>query len=248
MNNKHLFVDQSGLIRPDLIPLAAFLCAEEYGAYARSIILDHAAAGAPLADLTIPTPDGWVVLEPHDLAAAEEALHRGGPPPRVESGNGHPRPAARKKRVRRAPADHRPPANGHGERQPSSNGTAPPPVSPPTDHWPLTTDHCEAQPSPNGRPTTLAELVNHEALAYRAWKTPEGDFLARQMERLAQLIRWSGAATPEDHEARMEVWDEDLRKQWEDRGYEAGYAAGRREGRSLALDEICLVIRRSAGL
>ena len=172
MNNKHVFVDQSGLVRPDLIPLAAFLCAEEYGSYARSIILDHAAAGAPLADLTIPTPDGWVVLEPHDLAAAEEALRRGGPPPQVESRNGHPGPAARKKRVRPASTDHRPPANGHGETQPSPDGADP--------------------VSANGRPTTLAELVDHEALAYRAWGTPEGDFLARQMERLAQLVRWTG--------------------------------------------------------
>jgi hypothetical protein len=230
MNNKHLFVDQSGLVRPDLIPLAAFLCAEEYGAYARSIILDHAAAGAPLADLTAPTPDGWVVLEPHDLAAAEEALRRDGPAPRVEAGNGHPGPVARKKKGRPASADHRPPANGHGEAQPGpADGT--PPLADPADA--------------NGRPTTLAELVDHEALAYRAWKTPEGDFLARQMERLAQLVRWTGAATPEDHEARMEVWDDDLRKQWEDRGYEAGYAAGRREGRRLAFDEVLLVLRRS---
>ena len=222
MNNKHLFVDQSGLVRPDLIPLAAFLCGEEYGAYARSIILDHAAAGAPLEDLTRPTPDGWVVLEPHDLAAAEEALRRGGPPPRVEPGNGHPGPVARKKRRRPASTDDRPPANGHGEAQPSPNGA-------------------------NGRPTTLAALVDHEALAYRAWKTPEGDFLARQMERLAQLVRWTGATTPEDHEARMEVWDEQLRRQWEDRGHAAGLEQGRREGRNLAFEEIQLVLRRSVG-
>jgi hypothetical protein len=221
MNNKHLFVDQSGLVRPDLIPLAAFLCAEEYGAYARSIILDHAAAGAPLEDLTRPTPDGWVVLEPCDLAAAEEALRRGGPPPRVEPGNGHPRPVARRMRVRPAPA------NGHGEAQPSPNGADPPPAD------------------TNGRPTTLAELVDHEALAYRAWKTPEGDFLARQMERLAQLVRWTGAATPEDHEARMEVWDEQLRQQWEDRGHAAGLEQGRREGRDLAFDEVICVLKKA---
>jgi hypothetical protein len=213
MNNKHLFVDRSGLIRPDLIPLAAFLCAEEYGAYARSIILDHAAAGAPLADLTAPTPDGWVVLEPFDLAAAEEALRRGGPPPRVESGNGRPGPVARKKRRRPAPADN-----------------APPPAEP---------------ADGNGRPTTLAELVDHEALAYRAWETPEGDFLARQMERLAQLVRWTGATTPEDHEARMEVWDEQLRQQWEDRGHAAGLEQGRREGRDLAFDEVICVLKKA---
>ncbi len=236
MSTSPLFVDRAGVIRPDLIPLAAFLCAEEYGAYARSIILDHAAAGAPLVDLTRPTPDGWVVLEPIDLAAAEEALRQGGPAPRVEPGNGYPGPVARKKKkARPAPADRPPPANG----------VAPPPVPPSTDHCPLTTDHCEAQPSPNGRPTTLAELVDHEALAYRAWGTPEGEFLARQMERLAQLVRWTGATTPADHEDRMEVWDETLREDWERRGYEAGYAAGRREGRRLAFDEILLVLKRS---
>jgi hypothetical protein len=224
-----LFVDQSGLVRPDLIPLAAFLCTEEYGAYARSIILDTAAAGTPLEVLTRPTPDGWVVLEPHDLAAAEEALRRGGLAPRAESGNGHPGP---EKKGRPAPADHRPLATDHGEAPPGPADNAPPP----------------AQPADiNGRPTTLAELVDHEALAYRAWKTPEGDFLARQMERLAQLIRWTGATTPEDHEARMEVWEADLRQQWEDRGHAAGLEQGRREGRDLAFEEIQLVLRRSVG-
>src|SRR5262249_42041176 len=57
----------------------------------------------------------------------------------------------------------------------------------------------------NGQPLVLAEVVEHEAMGYRAWGTPAGDFLARQMDRLAQLIRWTNAATPEDHEARMEV-------------------------------------------
>jgi hypothetical protein len=230
MSNKYLFVDQSGLIRPDLIPLATFLCGEEYGAYARSIILDHAAAGAPLAELTAPTPDGWVVLEPHDLAEAEEALRRGGPAPRVESGNGHPDLAVRRKNGRPAPTGHPPTADDHGEAQPGPNGADPPPAGP---------------ADANGRPTTLAELVDHEALGYRAWGTPAGAFLARQMERLAQLVRWTGATTPEDHEDRMETWDEQLREEWERRGYDAGYAAGRREGRRLAFDEVLLVLKRS---
>ena len=76
-----------------------------------------------------------------------------------------------------------------------------------------------AQESPrlvpaNGQPMTLVEIVEHEALGYRAWGTPEGDFLARQMERLAQLIRWTGASTPEDHEDRMEVWDAEIRDRY----------------------------------
>lgn len=200
-----LHVDQAGVIRPDLIPLAAFLCSEEYDDYARSIILDHVAAGATLADLTRPTPDGWVILEPVDLVGAVEALRRGGPAPRVEE---DPVPA------------------------PVSGGA------------PAAADPVAAV---DGRPTTLAETVDHEALAYRAWGTPEGDFLARQMERLSQLVRWSGAVTPEDHEARMEVWDDDLRRQWEDRGHAAGLEQGRREGRDLAFDEILLVLRRSVG-
>jgi hypothetical protein len=165
-----LHIDRAGLIRPDLIPLAAFLCAEEYDA--RSIILDHAAAGAPLRDLTIPIPgsDDWRVLEPSDLACAEEALARGGPAPAVEPVEEMPAPIA---------------------------GGAP----------------------VTAEPATLAELVDHEALAYRAWHTPKGDFLAEQMERLAQLIRWTGAATPQEHADRMEVWEDEIR----DRAFERGY-------------------------
>lgn len=77
----------------------------------------------------------------------------------------------------------------------------------------------------NSQPMTLVEIVDHEAMGYRAWGTPEGDFLARQMERLAQLIRWNGATTPEDHEDRMEVWDAEIRERWEARGYEEGKRA-----------------------
>lgn len=70
----------------------------------------------------------------------------------------------------------------------------------------------------NGQPQTMLETVEHEALSYRAWNTPIGDFLASQMERLAQLIRWTGATTPAEHEARMEVWDETIREEWFERG------------------------------
>src|SRR5271157_4296775 len=98
------------------------------------------------------------------------------------------------------------------------------------------TANVRAQESPrpvpaNGQPMTLLEIVEHEALGYRAWGTPEGDFLARQMERLAQLIRWTGASTPEDHEDRMEVWDAEIRDRYWDMGYHEGLEAGRRECR-----------------
>jgi hypothetical protein len=81
----------------------------------------------------------------------------------------------------------------------------------------------------NGQPMALAEVVDHEAMAYRAWGTPAGEFLAQQMERLAQLVRWTGGSTPQEHEARMEVWDEEVREQWYDRGYHDGREAGRQE-------------------
>jgi hypothetical protein len=88
----------------------------------------------------------------------------------------------------------------------------------------------------NGQPLTLAEVIDHEAMAYRAWGTPVGEFLARHMERLAQLIRWTGATTPEEHEARMEVWDDEVREQWYDRGYHEGLEAGRREAARVLRD------------
>jgi hypothetical protein len=80
----------------------------------------------------------------------------------------------------------------------------------------------------NGQPATLVEVIDHEARAYRAWGTPIGDFLAGQMERLGQLVRWTGATTPRDHEERMDSWDDELRAQWFDRGYASGIEAARR--------------------
>ena len=78
---------------------------------------------------------------------------------------------------------------------------------------------------PAHAPASLAELVDHEALGYRGWKTAEGDFLAEQLERLAQLIRWTGAATPQEYTDRMEVWDDEIR----DRAFERGYQSAQDE-------------------
>ncbi len=99
--------------------------------------------------------------------------------------------------------------------------------------------HLPSHPTPetvpaNGQPVTLAETIEHESMAFRAWGTPIGDFLASQMERLAQLVRWTGASTPEDHDARMEVWDAQIVQEHFDRGFWEGYSAARHElGHSL---------------
>ena len=94
------------------------------------------------------------------------------------------------------------------------------------------TANVRAQESPrsvpaSGQPMTLVEIVEHEALGYRAWGTPEGDFLARQMERLAQLVAWTSASNPVDFEDRIETYERELR----DRLYQTGFSDGLESGR-----------------
>lgn len=81
----------------------------------------------------------------------------------------------------------------------------------------------------NGQPVTLAEYVDDEARAYRSQGTAWAAFLADHLERLGQLIRWTGATAPAEHIERMEVWDEEIRAKEFDRGYSEGAAATRRE-------------------
>lgn len=79
----------------------------------------------------------------------------------------------------------------------------------------------------NGEPVTLAEQIDSEARSYRDRGDSFGLFLARQLDRLAQLVSWTGAQTPEEHEDRMQAWDDLIRDQWFDRGYDAGIRAAR---------------------
>lgn len=79
---------------------------------------------------------------------------------------------------------------------------------------------------------TFPELIDQEAMSYRAWGTPVGDFLASKMDELAQLVRWTHATTPDEHDARMAVWDAEIREQWEARGYEEGRRSACRCGES----------------
>jgi len=82
----------------------------------------------------------------------------------------------------------------------------------------------------DGPRLTFPELIDHEALGYRAWGTPVGDFLARHMDELAQLVRWTQATTPDEHDSRKEAWDAEIRRSWEDIGYEEGRRSGCRCG------------------
>ena len=81
----------------------------------------------------------------------------------------------------------------------------------------------------NGQPLTLAEQIDHEALSYKARGDSFSQFIASHLDRLAQLVRWTGANSPEEHEARMEVWDSKIAAKHYDRGYEDGLDAARRE-------------------
>src|SRR5262245_46261989 len=81
----------------------------------------------------------------------------------------------------------------------------------------------------NGQPLTLAEQIDHEALSYKARGDSIGQFIADYLDRLAQLLRWTRANTPEEHDSRMEVWDDEIRAKFYDRGYEDGLESARRE-------------------
>lgn len=76
-------------------------------------------------------------------------------------------------------------------------------------------------------PATRAETVEHAAMAYREWGTPVRDFLVRRMHELSQLIRWTAARMPEEHESRIDTLDLDIRGDSEARGYEEELRAAR---------------------
>ena len=82
---------------------------------------------------------------------------------------------------------------------------------------------CRLSP-PDHLPSSLGEVVDHEAMAYRAWGTPEGDFLAEQLERVSQLIRFLHASTPADYVDREEQAHCDLLRS----EYERGIADGQK--------------------
>ena len=79
----------------------------------------------------------------------------------------------------------------------------------------------------NGEPLSLPEMIDAEARAYRDRGDSNGQFIADDLERLAQLVRLTHATTPEEHAERIEILDDEIRAKWFDRGYEAGLEPGR---------------------
>ena len=59
----------------------------------------------------------------------------------------------------------------------------------------------------------LAELVDQEVRAYQAWGNDAGRLFARHMAELAERIRFTGATTAADFEARSELFE-----QWSSEG------------------------------
>ncbi len=78
-------------------------------------------------------------------------------------------------------------------------------------------------------PRTLEQSIRDESRAYGETGTPMGAFLSRQLDRLAQLIRFTGAETGEDFEARFAVMEDDVRDEAFRRGYNEGQNAGLRQ-------------------
>ena len=95
---------------------------------------------------------------------------------------------------------------------------------------------------------SFAEAIEHEAGAFRSRGTDLGRFLADELERVAQLVRFTRGASPAEHRDRLEAWDRDNAEDHARRAYAAGYDHGRREGRDLAFAEITTVLKRSAGI
>jgi hypothetical protein len=69
----------------------------------------------------------------------------------------------------------------------------------------------------------FAGWIECHAGTYRAMDTPRDRWLAMKLAELAQLVRWTGAGTPEDHDDRIEACEREMRE----RLYNQGLMDGR---------------------
>jgi hypothetical protein len=78
---------------------------------------------------------------------------------------------------------------------------------------------------------TLDQLIEHQIAFYESWGNEAGKWIALHITELLIKYRGAGSApTSAEAMARIEILEQDVRHDWEARGYEEGLAAGRREG------------------
>ena len=77
----------------------------------------------------------------------------------------------------------------------------------------------------------LADYVSLEAECYRSRRTTVSAFIADQLERIAQLIAFTSATTPDEFSDRLEIWDAEITESHFERGYAEGFEAGLRAAR-----------------
>jgi hypothetical protein len=106
----------------------------------------------------------------------------------------------------------------------------------------------------NGRPAappaeggaSLADVIAAEAQAIRARRDPVASLMADELDRLAQLVTFTGATTPGDYRARLAVLEESRDEDQIRRAYAQGFDHGFQDGRDKGLQEAILVIKTSA--
>jgi hypothetical protein len=80
--------------------------------------------------------------------------------------------------------------------------------------------------------TSLLIYVEAEIRRLRALGTGPARFVADQLDRTAQLLRFTGAETPDQFYSRIEANEESVREEH----FERGYQEGRQSMQSLTLN------------
>jgi hypothetical protein len=70
--------------------------------------------------------------------------------------------------------------------------------------------------------TSLLAYVKAQAREYRSLGAPSARFVAEQLERTAQVIRFTGAETPEQYADRVFANEQAVQEQHFERGYQEG--------------------------
>jgi hypothetical protein len=77
---------------------------------------------------------------------------------------------------------------------------------------------------------TLDQLIERQIEFYEGWQNEAGKMFALHMTELQLKYRGAGSpGTPAEAMARIEILEQDVRQDWEARGYDAGFDAGCRQ-------------------